>query len=144
MSDIKNNVEIKPEKKKRNKPSKYTEEEKKAKFLEYQKQYVKKPEVKEKRNEYYKARYHALDEEAKKLFSQNFMIKYNNMTDEEYKNYLIQCRPYKRKYNHKIKEEKKILNEEQQVITMKERKKLIKNLSLDVTLQDHYNNLICV
>jgi hypothetical protein len=144
MSDIENNIEIKPEKKKRNKPSKYTEEEKKEKFLEYQKKYVNKPEIKEKRNEYYKARYHALDEKAKKKFSQNFLTKYHNMTDDEYKNYLNQCKPYKRKYHHKKADEKKLLDEEQQIITMKERKYLIKNISLDLVLQNSYNNLICV
>ena len=141
MSDIENTIE---NNKKRQCKNKLSEEEKKIRFKESQKKYVNKPEVKEKRNEYYKAKYNILDEEAKKKFSHNFLTKYHNMTDDEYKNYLNQCKPYKRKYNHKIAEEKKIINEEQQIITMKERKKLVKNTSLDVVLQDNYNILICV
>ena len=138
MSDIQNTLEHKKRK------SKYTEEEKKERHKASQLKYMNKPELKDKLNEYCKQRYHNLEPEAKKMFNHKLITKYYNMTDEEYKNYLIQCRPYKRKYNHKKAEEKKILKEEQHIITMKERKNLMKNITLDVTLQDHYNNLICV
>ena len=144
MSDIQNDIQIKPEKKKRNKTSKYTEDEKKERAKEAHKKHYKKPDVKVKRNDYYKARYHELDEEAKKKFSQNFLTKYYNMTDEEYQTFLIQCRPYKRKYGQKKTEERKILEEETRILTMAERKKLIKNMSLNAEIQEHYNNLICV
>ena len=141
MSDIEINLEIN---KKKPCKIKLTEEEKKARFKESQKKYINKPEVKEKRNEYYKAKYHELDEEAKKKFNHKLITKYYNMTDEDYQNYLIQCRPYKRKYSQKKAEEKKILEEETGILTMTERKKLIKNMSLNVEIQENYNNVICV
>jgi hypothetical protein len=75
MSDIENNLE---NNKKKQCKIKLTDEEKKAKFKESQKKFVNKPEVKEKRNEYYKAKYNALDEEAKKnlviIFYQSIII----------------------------------------------------------------------
>ena len=141
MSDIEINLEIN---KKKPCKIKLTEEEKKARFKESQKKYINKPEVKEKRNEYYKAKYHKLDEEAKKNFSHNFLTKYYNMNDEEYQNFLIQCRPYKRKYRQKKIDENKLIEEEIGILTMAERKKLIKNMSLNVEIQENYNNVICV
>jgi hypothetical protein len=56
------------------------------------------------------------------------------MNDEEYLNFLIQCRPYKRKYGQKKAEEKKLIEEEAGIITMKERKELIKNISLNIEI----------
>ena len=53
MSDIQSDVEIKPEKKKRNKPSKYTEDEKKERAKEALKKHYNKPDIKVKRNENY-------------------------------------------------------------------------------------------
>lgn len=141
MSDIEINLEIN---KKKPCKIKLTEEEKKERFKESQKKYINKPEVKEKRNEYYKAKYHKLDEEAKKNFSHNFLTKYHNMNDEEYQNFLIQCRPYKRKYRQKKIDENKLIEEEIGILTMEERKEIIKNMSLNVEIQENYNNVICV
>lgn len=145
MSDIQSDVEIKPEKKKRNKPSKYSEDEKKERAKEALKKHYNKPDIKVKRNDYYKARYHELDEEGKKLFSFNFMQKYYNMNDDEYKNYLNQCKPYKRKYNHKKTEEKKLLEEEQQIIINKARERNINNRTINAMKDPRYNDYIfCV
>ena len=66
------------------------------------------------------------------------------MKEQENKNQLNQSKPYKRKNNHKKTEERKELEKEAGIITMKERKKLIKNMSLNAEIQEHYNNSICV
>ena len=96
-------------KKTRNKPSKYTEEEKKERHKAALKRYFDKQEVKEKHKEYYKNKYENMTEEEKKSYINNSvnncMIKYNNMTEEQKKEYLIKCRPYKRKYCLKMKEQ---------------------------------------
>lgn len=142
MSDIEINLEIN---KKKPCKIKLTEEEKKARFKESQKKYINKPEVKEKRNEYYKAKYHKLDEEAKKNFSHNFLTKYHNMNDEEYQNFLIQCRPYKRKYRQKKIDENKLLEEQQQIIINKERERTINNRTINAMKDPRYNDyVICV
>ncbi len=96
-------------KKTRNKPSKYTEEEKKQRQREANKRYHDKEEIKERHKEYYKKRYENLTEEEKRDYINksvnNCMIKYHNMTEEQKKEFLIKCRPYKRKYCLKMKEQ---------------------------------------
>ena len=107
-------VEIK---KTRNRKSKYTEEERKQKYKEYQRNYHQNPEVKERMAKYYIERYHNLEEEDKKIYvakiNEFMKQRYNNMNDEEYNNYLVKCRPYKNKYNKTKAEQKKIEKEKE-------------------------------
>ena len=59
--------------------------------------------------EYYKNKYDNMTEEEKKNYIDKSVnlckIKYNNMTEEEKTEYNIKCRPYKKKYYHKMKEQ---------------------------------------
>jgi hypothetical protein len=140
MSDIENQTN---NNKKRQ--SKYTEEEKKERHKQALIKYRNNPDIKNKLNDYCKERYHNLEPEAKKMFNHKLITKYYNMTDEEYKNYLIQCRPYKRKYHQKKIEEKKLLEEEQQIIINKERERTINNRTINAMKDPRYNDyIICV
>ncbi len=100
--DLSSDVKIK---KTRNKPSKYTEEEKRERHKEAVKKYYEKDEVKDKVLKYYKEKYENMTVEERKNYIDKCMIKYHNMTDEEKKEFLIKCRPYKKKYYHKMKEQ---------------------------------------
>ena len=92
-------------KKTRNKPSKYTEEEKKERHKEAAKKYYEKNEVKEKILKYYKDKYEKMTDEERQNYINHYNEKYKNMTEEEKQIFLIQCRPYKKKYYHKMKEQ---------------------------------------
>ena len=92
-------------KKTRNKPSKYTEEEKRERHKEALKRYYEKQDKKLMIKDYYKNKYENMTDEEKKTFINYNNQKYYNMTEEEKKEYNIKLRPYKQKYYHKMKEQ---------------------------------------
>ena len=110
------NIEVVKVKKTRNRPCKYTEEERKQRAKEARKKYYNKPEVHEKMINYFNTKYNEMtDEEKEKLIEYN-KIKYSNLSEEEKKEFLIKTRPYKRKYGQRIRELKNALAQAQEKI----------------------------
>ena len=46
-----------------------------------------------------------MTDEERQNYINHYNEKYKNMTEEEKQFFLIQCRPYKKKYYHKMKEQ---------------------------------------
>jgi gluconate kinase len=46
-----------------------------------------------------------MTDEERRNYVDNYNKKYHNMTEEEKKEFLIKCRPYKKKYYYKTKEQ---------------------------------------
>ena len=121
MSESSNiNIEVVKVKKTRNRPCKYTEEERKQRNKEARKKYYNKPEVREKNMNYFNIKYKEMSEEEKQKLIENNKIKYSNLSEEEKKEILIKTRQYKRKYGERIRELKNALtqaHEKIQVLT---------------------------